>query len=642
MRLRSTVAILSSAALAAGFLIATPAAAAEAPRPFVSGWFGWWASDTAVNEMAASSDGVVGEVAMFWWSFQGSENPLCIYDNGDYDKQGDWGDCMDPGWSTPWTTPKFDRQRQALQAAGIKINASITDLSQGTANELADFLRGVGKDGKANAERARQNRSAYAKQITEYALKAKVDGIDLDWENFAFNDGKDTWPQTRKAWIAFIKVLSKNLHAADLTLWATVPGGSSPFVASWMSPTDECGNARGSVGSPNPGTGYCVYAWSEIAPYVDRLKIMAYDYSFSVPGPIGPNNWARLVAESAVAQVGAGNAGKVWIGAPQYGRNWPLTSGTGWVVDSECPEGWKPDTPPARTTMSPSSARELAARTNADVAWDKTFGEWTFEYWLPTAGKVKKKAKQCDVKRRVWFADTRSALARAQIVPDLRIGGIAVWDFGTVQTDFYPRLADYGREIAPAATSVTVTAPKATDHGRLVSVRVATDSRAGGAKGAQATLYFQRQGGAAGPSKVETRTLDAEGKGTFSVPAEASGTWTVEVDGSWSRSPGEGQAQTIVRYAVTARASATRVDVGTPVTITGTVSPGSAGLQVSVQRRGSNGSWRDVSATTAGAQGTVTATVKPTVAGEFAYRLLVPESASLARGTSARIMITAR
>ena len=69
---------------------------------------------------------------------------------------------------------------------------------------------------------------------------------------------------------------------------------------------------------------------------------MAYDYNWSSPGPIGPNDWATQVAQSAVQQVGEEYAERVWIGAPQYGRNWPLQAGTGWSVNAECPAGWKP------------------------------------------------------------------------------------------------------------------------------------------------------------------------------------------------------------------------------------------------------------------------------------------------------------
>jgi hypothetical protein len=423
-----------------------------------------------------------------------------------------------------------------------------------------------------------------------------------------------------------IKELSEQLRAQGLTLWATVPGGVPPFSGS---------------GAPNPGTGYWVYAWSDIAPYVDRLNIMAYDYSWSVPGPIGPNDWATLVAKSAVQQVGEKYADRVWIGAPQYGRNWPVQVGTGWAVDADCPANWKPTPTPVRTSVTPTSAREIAAREKVDPTWDAESGEWTFDYWLPTPGKVDKKEFTCDVKRRVWFADTRSALNRAEIVPDLKIGGIAVWDFGTVTSDFYSRLADYGREIAPAATTVTVKAPKTTTYGSTMSVRVGTESRAGAAKDAEATLYFQPQGGSVTRAKIGSITLDGDGKGVFKVPAAASGTWTVSVAGSWSRAAGESApVSTTVRYAVTAKASASKVAVGTPVTITGTVSPTSAGTAVTVQRRSASGAWRDVATTTTGAGGSVTATVKPTVAGETSYRLLVPASAVIAQGASARLVIT--
>jgi spore germination protein YaaH len=631
MRLRGITALIASAAVAAATLVAAPpAVAAEAPRPIVSGWFGWWASDVAVNQMISQADGVVGEVAMFWWSFQegNARQRLCLYDNGNYNGEGHgqpW--CDSP---TPWTTPKFDRQRKALQAAGIKVNASITDLGATSKGKLSAYL----SDAK--------NRRAYAKQIADYAVKAGVDGIDLDWEVFAFHDDRAGWERTRESWVAMIKQLSEQLRARGLTLWATVPGGASPFVTNWMSPTNECGEARGGTGQPNPSTGYCVYAWSEIAPYVDRLNIMAYDYSWSVPGPIGPNDWAALVAKSAVEQLGEGNSGKVWIGAPQYGRDWPVASGSGWRVKEGCPAGWKPTTTPSKKSeMGGIKQRELAQRLGVKPTWNERYGEWTFQYWEKTDGKVAKKKVSCEILREVWYADERSALARASIVPEHQIGGIAVWQFDYVDASFYKRLADYGREIAPAATKVSVKAPKATTHGRTISVKVETESRAGAAKGAEATLYFQSQGGSATRAMVTSITLDAEGKGVFKVPAEASGSWSVSVEGSWSRASGESEpATTNVRYAVTAKASATKVAVGTPVTITGSVSPGAAGMSVTVQRRSASGAWRDVSVTTTGQGGSVSTTVKPTLAREASYRLLVPASSTLAQGTSARIVIT--
>ena len=95
-----------------------------------------------------------------------------------------------------------------------------------------------------------------------------------------------------------------------------------------------------------------------------------------------------------------------------------------------------------------------------------------------------------------------------------------------------------------------------------------------------------------------------------------------------------------MRYAVQAQASPTKVAVGTPVTITGSVSPGAAGTAVTVQRRSATGTWRDVSSTTTGSGGSVNVIVKPTVVGAISYRLLVPASAGLAQGASPRITLT--
>ena len=125
--------------------------------------------------------------------------------------------------------------------------------------------------------------------------------------------------------------LGAKLRAKGLILSATVPAGTYPFLAD---------------GSPNPGTGYWVYAWDEIIDHVDRLRIMAYDYSYSSPGPIGPWPWANDVTASALAQVAEDTPShrkKVWLGIPQYSRNWVRQNPDGsYVTRAECPAGWKP------------------------------------------------------------------------------------------------------------------------------------------------------------------------------------------------------------------------------------------------------------------------------------------------------------
>ena len=44
-------------------------------------------------------------------------------------------------------------------------------------------------------------------------------------------------------------------------------------------------------------SGYWVYAPGEIAPYVDAIRIMGYDYSVAEPGPIAPLAWVQQAVD---------------------------------------------------------------------------------------------------------------------------------------------------------------------------------------------------------------------------------------------------------------------------------------------------------------------------------------------------------
>ena len=50
-----------------------------------------------------------------------------------------------------------------------------------------------------------------------------VDGIDLDYEQFAFADGSASWAATRPNWVAFVTELADELHADDRTLTVSIP-----------------------------------------------------------------------------------------------------------------------------------------------------------------------------------------------------------------------------------------------------------------------------------------------------------------------------------------------------------------------------------------------------------------------------------
>ena len=108
------------------------------------------------------------------------------------------------------------------------------------------------------------SRTQHVQNIVNLVMANGFDGIDLDYEGFAFTDGTASWPTTEPVWIAFVTELAAALHANGKLLSVTIP-------PTWM----EAGVVRG----------YPVYAPAEIGAVADRLKLMVYDWSVGSPGP---------------------------------------------------------------------------------------------------------------------------------------------------------------------------------------------------------------------------------------------------------------------------------------------------------------------------------------------------------------------
>ena len=132
------------------------------------------------------------------------------------------------------------------------------------------------------------------------------DGIELDYEKFAFSDGTSTWATTRPAWVAFVTELGTALHGAGKQLALAVP----PMYD----------------GTYTSSSGYWVYDYAGVAPVVDSLRIMTYDYSVSRPGPISPLSFIRRTLAYAVT---AFPAARIRMGLPAYGRLWTARGPTG-------------------------------------------------------------------------------------------------------------------------------------------------------------------------------------------------------------------------------------------------------------------------------------------------------------------------
>ena len=154
-------------------------------------------------------------------------------------------------------------------------------------------------------------RTAHVNNIVDLVMREGYDGIDLDYEVFAFGNARSEWAAIADDWVAFVNQLSTELHNRGKLLSVTVP----PVYV------DENGVTRG----------YTVYAQDRIAAAVDRLRLMVYDWSISVAGPIAPMYWVEKVIaySSSVVPVS-----KLQLGVPMYGRHW-ITK----IQGAACPYG---------------------------------------------------------------------------------------------------------------------------------------------------------------------------------------------------------------------------------------------------------------------------------------------------------------
>lgn len=269
-----------------------------------------------------------------------------------------------------------------LRAAGVPLVPSVVDAydAGGMAAILADPA----------------TRAQHVDALVALAADQEWDGIDLDYERFAFADGAATWDATRPNWVAFVQELSARLHADGRQLVVTTP----PL---WES--------DGKVQ-------YRVYDWEAIAPSVDALRVMTYDYNTSRPGPLAPAWWVERTLDYA-AKAGVPPA-KLQIGIPTYGKDWiTSTSGT-------CPAG----TALQSTAVPLKEIDALIQSAGATPRRDGDADEMTFTYTASPSGQAADgTTTTCTQTHEVWYLDQTSIAQRARLAAD-HGSGVAFWALG--------------------------------------------------------------------------------------------------------------------------------------------------------------------------------------------------------------------
>jgi HAD superfamily hydrolase (TIGR01509 family) len=265
------------------------------------------------------------------------------------------------------------------------------------------------------------SRAAHVQALVDFARFGDFDGIDLDYEGFAFVDSRETWDEIRPNWVLFVDQLGRALHADGRLLSVTVP----------------------------PPQNYAVYAIEQLEAHVDRIRIMAYDYSTAEPGPIAPLSYVRDTIDTAKRLIG--DDSKIVLGVPLYGYNWVV--GTTGV----CPA----DAPGQREAVAQHQVDELLAKRGAAAVFDATTGESSFSYELELTDGV----TTCVQSRQVHYVDAEGARLRIDMARRSFLGGAALWALGFDDGATWTAIGSLGRVDDPASGGSTTVAPSSTVGG---------------------------------------------------------------------------------------------------------------------------------------------------------------------------------
>jgi HAD superfamily hydrolase (TIGR01509 family) len=384
------------------------------PGPFrVHAWVPPWNIENALDELEPRAD-MFHQISPFWYEVTGVST-------------------IQPYANTPEEeTDEFVRK---ARSRGIPLVGSLYDRT--APNVMAALL--------ADPE----SRAAHIDAIVRFAADNDFQGIDINYENFAFNDGRDTWATTRPVWVTFIEELGARLHADGRLLTVSVP----PVYDDEQ--TDD--------------SGFWVYDFGAIAPHVDAIRVMAYDYSVSEPGPIAPLEWVEeLIAGSAEA---AGGPEKLVLGIPLYGRNWVI------ATSGDCP-----DDTPGRQEPRLNAIEDLIERRDAEPIFNDETGEWSFTYQVG----FPEDDPQCTQTREVHYLDADGAQQRMQLSVDNGWLGVSLFAFSYEDDALWDRIAEINatletvpdESVAPTTIAPTTAAPTTAAATSATSTSAATTTAA--------------------------------------------------------------------------------------------------------------------------------------------------------------------
>lgn len=605
---RLPLSIATIAALVAGLLIGhvgvAPGAAANSPDRVMSGWMPYWMTSPArpsgIDSAVANAD-LFEDVSPFWYSATAR-------------KGGGVQVVLNPNFTNGDANVAWAMGR--LREAGMVVLPAIADAS------------GKGRMAATLADPAL--RGQHIADLVALVVNNGYDGLDLDYENFAFSDGRSSWEATLPNWTAFVAELGAALHAQGKLLSATIPGPCNT--------RNECGGTNG----------YWVYNLPGIAPHVDRVRIMAYDYTYNSVGPIAPIDWVRANVEHAITVM---DPAKLQIGVPTYGRARTRTkSGGAYRLSGVCPSksGSSAERRAYRsaTSMAAVTAKEIPGLlatyglTDADVTWDPVRQESSFRYvkrveWTDSAGN----RQVCDARRQVNFVGPDGVLARTQLVGQYGLNGAALWTIGGENAAQWAAIRSYAQSLAPAEAVVSIDATPAVVWGQPTSVAGGVTFNGAPVADVPVTLEFQPTGSEEWQA-LQVVNSGADGAVAFQVVLPGSGRIRLTVPQSGSMAASQSGAFDIaVAATVSARPKTKKVSPQGTIKVRAIVRPAQAKQKVILQVL-KNGTWRKVKGARTNAKGRVTIKATAQKAKKrWTYRVISRSANGISPGVSQEFTI---
>ncbi len=251
----------------------------------------------------------------------------------------------------------------AAKSLGVAPLMHLSTLTQegGFSNELASLV--------LNDRRIQDNLVTAIRET----LQAKgYRGLDVDFE-FVFS--QDAGP-----YAAFIARLRREL----------APLGYPVIVA--LAPKTS---------ATQPGLLYEGHNYRALGQAADQVLLMTYEwgYTYGPPMAVAPLPNVRRVVEYALTEI---PAGKIWLGVPNYGYDWPLPFAEGVT---------------RATSISNQYAVRLALRYGAEIQYD-TFAQAPWFRYMDEQGR----------EHEVWFEDARSIQAKLALIPEYGLYGAGYWN----------------------------------------------------------------------------------------------------------------------------------------------------------------------------------------------------------------------